>query len=79
MVWENQLASINRNLAGGGYLNVAKFVVPPSERSRIRPDAKFFSAELYAAMPPGWEYEDERCHFVELNLRDRGEANLITL
>jgi hypothetical protein len=55
----NQLASINRKLAGGDFLNVAKFLVPASERSRIAPSDKFFSSDLfYAAMPPGWSYEE---------------------
>jgi hypothetical protein len=55
---QNQLASINRKLAGGDYFNVAKLMVPRSERSRISPNAKFFSTELfYASTPPGWGYQ----------------------
>lgn len=56
---ENQLASINRKLAGGDFLNVAKFLIPATERSKIPSTDKFFSKEsFYAAMPPGWEYEE---------------------
>src|SRR4051812_29213119 len=52
---ENQLASINRKLAGGDFLNVAKFLIPATERSRIPATDKYFSEEFfYAAMPAGW-------------------------
>ena len=58
MSHDAQLASINRKLAGGDYLNVAKFVIPRSERSHIASADKFFgSDQFYAAMPPEWSYE----------------------
>jgi hypothetical protein len=55
---ENRLASINRKLAGGDYMDVAHFVVHPGDRNRLPAQSKFYSDDsFYAPAPQGWTYK----------------------
>ena len=56
--YEGKMASINRRLAGGDYLNVSKFLIAPDERDKVPPNSKFFPEEsFYAPEPAGWTYK----------------------
>lgn len=55
---ENRLASINRKLAGGDYMDVAHFVVHPGDRNRLPPQSRFYPDDsFYAPTPQGWAYK----------------------
>jgi len=57
-ILEDHLASINRRLVGGDYLNVAKLLVPQAERNRVPPRSEFYREDnFYALTLPGWSHE----------------------
>jgi hypothetical protein len=55
---ENKLASINRGLAGGDYINVARLVVHRGERNRVPLQSKFYADDsFYAPDLRAWIYK----------------------
>lgn len=56
--YQSKLASIDRGLAGGGYINIASLVVHPGERDRVPTQSKFYSDDsFYAPELQGWGYK----------------------
>jgi hypothetical protein len=56
--YETKLASINRSLAGGDYIDVAKFLIPASQRSRLPQASTFHSDDSYYAPDlPRWTFK----------------------
>lgn len=55
---QSKLASINRGLAGGDYINVARLVVHRGERDRVPAQSKFYADDsFYAPAVQGWTYK----------------------
>jgi hypothetical protein len=55
---QSKLVSINRGLAGGDYINVARLVVHPGERDRVQAQSKFFADDsFYAPALQAWTYK----------------------
>lgn len=56
--YKNKLASINRKLAGGDYMNVAQFVVRRGDRDHVPTQSKFYADDyFYAPALPNWTYK----------------------
>lgn len=55
---ENKLASIDRNPAGGEYMDIRKFAVTRAGLKSLPATSKFHSDDLfYAPDPAGWTYK----------------------